>query len=200
MAQHSSIHVYQNWAKERIDEMDASLTVLEGKTGRLKAEQKAKGDRLIADLKARRDKFKATVKEHAQAGEAAWQRTKAELDAEWCGYEELVKAYFDGVSWELEQDQAALHDVAAAQVKAWREAADAFRAEALKVAAVKRAEVDAAVKHMQADASEAEARFQKLKQAGEKSWSAFSAALSESRKAFDRANQQASTALKRAAS
>ena len=43
-------------------------------------------------------------------------------------------------------------------------------------------------------ASEAEVRLQKLKQAGSKSWAAVSAALEESRKAFDRANQ----ALKRA--
>ena len=37
-----------------------------------------------------------------------------------------------------------------------------------------------------------------LKQAGKESWTALSAALTESRKAFDRANQQAWDALKRA--
>jgi hypothetical protein len=51
---------------------------------------------------------------------------------------------------------------------------------------------------MKADAAEAETRLQKLKQAGGESWSALSAALAESRKAFDRANQQAWDALKRA--
>jgi len=50
-----------------------------------------------------------------------------------------------------------------------------------------------------AGAAEAEARMQKLKQAGSESWSALSAALAESRKAFDRANQEAWDALKRAA-
>jgi hypothetical protein len=52
---------------------------------------------------------------------------------------------------------------------------------------------------MKADAAEAETRLQKLKQAGSESWSALSAALAESRKAFDRANQKAWDALKRAA-
>ena len=52
---------------------------------------------------------------------------------------------------------------------------------------------------MKADAAEAEARLQKLKQAGNESRSALSAALTESRKAFDRANQKAWDALKRAA-
>jgi hypothetical protein len=51
---------------------------------------------------------------------------------------------------------------------------------------------------MKADAAEAEARLQKLKQAGSESWAAMSAALAESRKAFDQANQKAWGALKRA--
>ena len=62
----------------------------------------------------------------------------------------------------------------------------------------RRADLDAAVKQMKADASEVEARLEKLKQAGNESWTALSAALAESRKAFDRANQTAWDALKRA--
>jgi hypothetical protein len=55
------------------------------------------------------------------------------------------------------------------------------------------------LKQMKADASEAEARLQKVKQAGSESWTVFGAALAESPKAFDRANQAAWDALKRAA-
>ena len=65
------------------------------------------------------------------------------------------------------------------------------------MAATKRAELDAAVKQMKTDASEAEARLQKMKQAGADSWSALSAALAESRKSFDRANQASWEAFKR---
>ena len=85
-----------------------------------------------------------------------------------------------------------------AQQKAWREAGERLHNEAAKIAAAKRPDIDAAVKQMKADASGAEARLQKLKQAGSKSWAALSAALEESRKAFDRANQAAWEALKRA--
>jgi hypothetical protein len=42
---------------------------------------------------------------------------------------------------------------------------------------------------MKADASDGEARLQSLKQAGNGFWTALSAALGESRKAFDRANR-----------
>ena len=53
---------------------------------------------------------------------------------------------------------------------------------------------------MKANAAEAEARLQKLRQAAGISWAAMSAALTESRKAFDRASQAAWDALKRAQS
>jgi hypothetical protein len=67
--------------------------------------------------------------------------------------------------------------------------------------AERRADIDATVKQMKADASEAEARLQKLKKARARSesWTALSAALAASRKAFDRANQAAWDAFKRAA-
>ena len=57
-------------------------------------------------------------------------------------------------------------------------------------------DIDAALKQMKSDASEAEARLEKLKQAGNSSWSVLSAALTESRKAFDEANQDALNALR----
>jgi hypothetical protein len=199
MPEQSSVHVYLNWTKERIDEMDAALASLEAKASQAQADSKAKADQLVADLKKRRDEFQATAKKQAEAGEAAWQRAKTQLDSQWHGFETQVKTYFDTLGKQVEQQQATFRDVAAAQMKAWRETADELHQEATKVAAAKRADVDAAVKQMKVDAADAEARFQTLKQAGKESWTALSAALAESRKAFDRANQQACDALKRAA-
>jgi hypothetical protein len=199
MAEQSSFHLYLNWTKERIDEMDAALASLEGKASQVKADAKAKAEQLIADLKKRRDDFHAKVKAHAQADEAACQRTKTQLESDWRDFQVQVKTYFETVGKQIEQQQATFRDVAAAQVKAWREAADKFHDDAAKVAATGRAEVDAAITRMKAEAVEAEAGLQKLKQAGNESWTALSAALEESRKAFDRANQEVWNALKRAA-
>jgi len=198
MPEQSSVHAYLNWIKQRIDEMDATLASLEAKAGQVKAESKAKSDQMLADLKKRRDEFQVKANAQVQAGEAAMQASKAQLESQWHGFEAQVKAYFDTVGKQVEQQQATFRDVAAAQAKAWREAADKLHSEATKVAAAKRADVDAAVKQMKADAAEAEARLQKLKQAGSESWAAMSAALAESRKAFDQANQKAWDALKRA--
>jgi len=165
----------------------------------VQAEFKVKSNQLIADLKKRRDEFQAAVKQQAEAGETGWDRTKAQLESQWNGFEAQVKAYIETVGKQVQQQQATFRDVAAAQVKAWRDAADKLADAAAHVASEQRANIDAALKQMKADASEAEAGFQKLKQAGNESWSVFGAALAESRKAFDRANQAAWEALKHTA-
>lgn len=198
MSNQSTLHPYLSWAKERLDEMDAALASLEAKVSQQKADSKVKADQLIADLKKRRDEFQATTRSQAEASEAALQTAKTQLESQWNGFEAQVKTYFETVGKQVEQQQATFRDIAAAQVKAWREVADKFHDAATKMAAEKRPNVDAAVKQMKSDAEEAEARLQKLKQAGSESWTALSGALSESRKAFDQANQKAWDACKRA--
>jgi len=135
MPEHSSVHFYLNWAKERIDEMDATLASLEVKAGQVHADSKAKADQFLADLKKRRDEFEATAKAQAEAGEVAWQRTKAQLESQWNAFETQVKAYFDTVGKQIEQQQATFRDVAAAQIKAWHEAADKLHDSVVKMAA-----------------------------------------------------------------
>lgn len=196
MPEHSSMHLYLNWTKERIDEMDAALASLEVKANQAKVESGMKTDDLIADLKKRRDEFQALVKTQAEAGEAAWAQGKTELDKQWIAFEAKVRAYFESAGKQIEQQQVTFKEIAAAQAKAWREASDKFHQAAGKVAAARLADLDAALKQMKADASEAEGRLQKVKQAGSESWSVLSAALAESRKAFDQANQAAWNALR----
>jgi hypothetical protein len=196
MSAQSSMHLYLNWAKERIDEMDAALASFEVKAGQAKADSKVKVDQIVADLKERRDEFQARLKAQAEAGEAAWARTKADLESQWSGFEAQMKTYFESAGKQIEQQQVTFKGIAAAQAKAWRESADQFREAAAKVAGARTTDLDAALKRLKSDASETEARLQKLKQAGNESWSVLSAALAESRKSFDQANRAAWSALK----
>ena len=177
MSEQSMMHFYLNWAKERIDEMDATLASLEGKASQMQADLKAKANQLRADLQKRRDEFQAIVKKQGEAGEAAWAHTKIQLESDWNNFEAAVKTYIETVGKQVGQQQATFRDVAAAQVKAWRAAADQLHGAAAKVAASRRADIDAAIKQMNTEASEAEARLQKLKQAGSKSWAALGAGL-----------------------
>jgi Fe-S cluster assembly scaffold protein SufB len=196
----TSAHFYLNWAKERIDEMDAVVSSLEDKTSQITAQSRTAAERLIADLRERRDAFLENMQKQAEAGESAWAEARAKMEADWNGFQTDMKKYVDDFGPQLKQQQTTFQAIAAAQLKAWREAAERIQVASTDLAAGHRAKLDAAVEQMRADASAAEANFQKLARAGGESWGALTTALSESRAAFDKANQAAWNAFKRAGS
>jgi hypothetical protein len=194
-----SANFYLNWAKERIDEMDAVLNSLEGKAAQVSADARAAAEKIVVELRTRRDTFLEDMKKHAEANEATWERRKAELETEWNGFQEGVKRYVVGFGQQLKQQEATFEQAAAAQVKSWREAADKIKAASADLSADHKARVEAAVQQMKAGSAAAEMKLQQLAKAGAESWAAFDAALAESRAAFDRANQTAWDTFKRAA-
>jgi hypothetical protein len=200
MTAQSSVHFFLSWAKERIDEMDATLASLEGKVAAMKADARVKAEECIADLRKKRDEFESTVKTQAAAGEAAWDATKVRLENEWKGFQTEIKQYLNSLGKNMEQQQAVFQSQVTAQLIAWRDTADKLNAAAKEFKTERRREIDASVARMKADATAAEEKLQKLAQAGTQSWSALEAALAETRGVFDRANQAAREAFKRAAS
>jgi hypothetical protein len=194
----SSAHFYLNWAKERIDEMDAVLTSLEGKTNQVATESRAAAETIVADLHAKRAAFSSEMKKQGQIGEAAWLQAKEKLESDWNAFQAGAKRFVEDFGQQLNLQRATFEEVAAAQQKAWREAADKIQAASAEFAADRRAKVEAAVQQMKAAASTTEANIQKFAKAGSQSWTAMNAALAESRTAFDKANQVAWDAFKRA--
>jgi hypothetical protein len=199
MTTQSNTHFFVNWAKGRLDEMDATLTSLEGKVGGVQADARDKANKVLADLRKKRDDFRDSVKKQSEANEAAWISAKTKLESEWNVFEAEVKKYVESFGNQIEQQQATFKLQSAAQLKAWREAANKLGSSAKEFVAERRGEIDAAVKRMNTDATAAEEKLQKLNQAGAQSWSALMAALTETRAAFDGANQAARDAFKRAA-
>ena len=84
-------------------------------------------------------------------------------------------------------------------MKAWHQAADQLGNDAKKFAAERRGEIDTVLQRMKSDADDAEKKLQKLNKAGTNRWAALTAALTETRGAFDRATQAAQEAFKRVA-
>ena len=195
----TSTHFFLNWAKERIDEMDAALTSLEGKIGEVNADLRIKANQTLADLRKKRDEFRDAVKKQAEANEATWTSAKTQLEADWARFETDVQKYVDSFGKQVKQQQATFKLQADAQLKAWREAADKFQAAAAGLAAERRSEIDATVTRMKADAAVADEKLKNLQEAGTESWSVLMAALTETRAVFDRANQSAREAFKKAA-
>lgn len=199
MPTHSSMHFYLNWAKERIDEMDAILASLEANAREFQADSRVKSDELIASLHKKRDEFQESIEQQADAGEAAWLHAKSQMEGTWNGFETEFKKYLETFGKQIKQQQATFQGVAAAQQKAWRDATEKIHSAAAELTADRRTDIDAALKRMKADASEVDANWQKLTRAGTESWTALNGALVQSRQAFDRANQAAWEAFKRSA-
>ncbi len=195
----STMHFYFNWAKERLDEMDATLAVLEAKTAEVRAETRVRADQLMAELRKKRDEFQSTLKKQAEAGEVVWERIKVQLEGEWKTFEAELKKYLEAVGQEIGQQQAVFKAQLAAQMKAWREAADKVQAAAADYAAEQRKQIEASLARMRTDAATAEQKLEKLASAGNQSWAALNAALAETRGVFDRANQSVRETLKKAA-
>ena len=198
--QNSSAHFFISWAKERIDEMDATLASLESKAGQMQAEARVKADQFIAAMKKRRDEFESTVKKQAEAGEAAADGAKVRLETEWKGFQAETAKYLETFGKGIEQQQAVFQSQVRAQLNSWRETADKLNAAGKEFAIERRREIDATVSRMKADAATAEKKLQDLARAGTESWSALNAALTETRSIFDRANPAAREAFQRATS
>ncbi|MGZ8992308.1 MAG: hypothetical protein ACXW23_20615 [Telluria sp.] len=98
-------------------------------------------------MKAILRRIKAKVMSQAEAGEAAFQADKAQCESQWHDFEARVRIYFATLCKQIKQD------VAAARATAWREAVDVFYGGATKFVATRRADLDAAVKRIKADAA-----------------------------------------------
>jgi hypothetical protein len=193
-----NIHFFANWAKERLDEMDATLSSLEGRIAEVQADARDKANKVLIELRKNRDAFRDAIGKHSLDNESAWASAKTKLETEWSAFEAEVKKYVESYGKQFELQQATFKHQAAAQMKAWREAGDKLASAANAFAAERRGEIEASVKRMKADAVTAEEKLLKLNQAGTESWSVLTAALTETRDVFDRANQAAREAFKRA--
>ena len=153
----------------------------------------------LADIRKKRDDFRDTLKKQADANEAAWVGEKARLQSEWNSFEVDVRKYVESAGKQIELQQATFKHQAAAQMKAWREVAEKLRTAGKEFAAERRGEIEATVKSIEADAAAAKQKLRRVNEAGKQSWSALMTALAETRTSFDKANQAAQDAFKRAA-
>jgi hypothetical protein len=198
METHSSVHVYLDWAKGRLDEIDATLASLEGSAAKLHGDVRAKADRAVADMRQARDAFGKLMKEQAEAGQETLTRLKDTLDNQWALFERSFQDYVEAAGKQVDVERAAFEARAAAQRKAWQEAIDKLHKSATAFGADRRADLDKAVTQMKTQADAAKVKFDKLYKAKGESWAALKSALSESRDALDRAYQAAQEAFKRA--
>jgi hypothetical protein len=197
--QQSRFHVYITWAKERLDEMDAALASLEREAREVSPTAQANIAQLIADLRKRRNEFQHAIRTQIETGEANWLRDMSQVRTQLDGFIAEVNELMGTFERRVGAQQAVFRDLAAAQGKAWHDAAEQIHSAIGGFAVEHRVEIEHIVQQLKADPSKTESQLQGMMVAGKDSWSALSAALHASRAAFDRAVQSAGESFKRAA-
>jgi len=115
MVTQSDIHFFTNWAKERLDEMDATVTSLEGKAAEVQAGLSDKAKTILGDLRKQYDDFQETMKKQSGANEAALIQAKTRLEADWRSFEADVKKYVESFGEQIGHQQTVFKRQADAQ-------------------------------------------------------------------------------------
>jgi hypothetical protein len=118
MVTQSNPHFFTIWAKERLDEMDAAVTSLEGKAAEVQADVRDKAEKVLVELRKQRDDFRDTMKKQSEANEAAWIQAKAKLEDDWRSFEAEVQKYVESFGKRVEHQQETFKLQADAQLKA----------------------------------------------------------------------------------
>ena len=108
----------------------------------MQADAQDKARKVLAELRKTRDGFRDAIKKQTGANEAAWTGAKTRLETEWSAFEAEVKKYVKSYGKQFELQQATFKLQAAAQLKAWRDAADKLASAASEFASGRRNEIE----------------------------------------------------------
>lgn len=194
----SGIHGSIDRAKERLGEMDATLALLEKKLADFKSENRAAAERAIAEMRVQREALKQIVDAKRQATEAEWQQAKATVESRWTAFEAAVQKWVDATRQDIAGQNEVFVARAEAQLKAWQDIIDQLEVSAKAATSDRKREIESAIATIRADREVVKAKLEAMKRSGKETRIALGNALNESRVAFDRANQTASEAFKRA--
>jgi hypothetical protein len=195
----SSVEVFVEWAKARLDEMAASAKVLESRLGSLDVNVRAQAEQAIAHVQQMIVEGQADIKTVQAKGAASIAVAKARLEEMWSKFQS------ESSKWaELTKDQQATFQARAqAQAQAWQNVVNSYMQRAAELHARNQKQAEAHVAQLTAQAQKAQAdlkaKADSLGKAGQASWAAMSQALDESRDAFSRAVEAAAKSFDDAA-
>jgi len=195
----SSVDVFVEWAKARLDEMAADAKVLQSRLGDLDVSLRAQAEQAVTQINQWVGEGETKLKEVQSQGQAAIADAKAYIDATWPKFQAEADKWVE----EAKNQQATFEARAQAQAKAWQNLVNDYLRRAAEVHAQSKAQAEAQVEQLRADAqkvqSDLNAKVDDLSKAGQASWAAMSEALDESRNAFAKAIEVAAKKFNEAA-
>jgi hypothetical protein len=185
-AEPKSAHAFTEWARSRLDEMDAAARAMQAKAQELDAEARQRAAEALAEVQRVRDSFEASAKRAQEQGEGAWKGAIETMNNNWKTFEAGVQSWVDAAKTERDAFDARAN----AQLKAWQDTVDRYRTAASQAASERQAQLTTAVRRVEEQAQATRDRFDALRKASASSWSAMRKALDESRKAFEKAAEE----------
>ncbi len=180
----SNVNLFVDWAKARLDEMAANAGALQTNLDELDAKSRAQAEQAIAQLNQWIEQGQNDIKTAQAHGEAQVAQAKADMEALWANFQH------NAGDWAglLKDNQAMFQARAQAQIQAWQDTVNAYIERVNDVHDKNKAQAEAQVAQLQADAKKAQAdltaKVDELTKAGQSSWAAMSDALDQSRNAF----------------
>ena len=180
----SSVGVFVERAKARLDEMAANAKVLESRLDSLDANVRAQAEQAIAHVRQWIAEGQAQIKDVQATGDASIAEAKARIEATWSKFQS------ESGRWaELAKDQQATFQ-ARAQAQAWQNVVNSYMQRAAELHARTKAQAEAHVEQFKAEAQKAQAdlktKVDDLSKAGQTSWAVMSQALDDSRNAVSK--------------
>ncbi len=120
----SSVGVFVEWAKARLDEMAANAEVLESSLDKLDANVRAQGEQAIAHVKQWIAEGQAEIKNVQAKGEASIAEAKAHIEAAWSQFQNESDTWVEVAK----DEQAAFQARAQAQAQSWQRCCEQLRA------------------------------------------------------------------------
>jgi len=178
----SSVGVFVEWAKARLDEMAANAKVLESSLGKLDANVRAQAEHAIAQVNQWIAEGQADIKNVQAKGEASIAEAKAHIE---------VSERIRHVGRTGQRRASCVSSARPGPGPILAKCCDTYMQLAAEVHTQNKAQAEAQVEQLNADAQKAQAdlnaKVNDLGRAGQASWAAMSRALDESRNAFSKA-------------
>jgi hypothetical protein len=183
----SSIDVFVEWAKARLDEMAADAKLLESRLDTFDASRRAQAEQTVTQFNDWIAEGQAKIREVQAKGAASVADAQRFMETAWAKFQTEADRWVEVAK----NQQAAFEARARAQAQAWQNVVNTYVQRMSEVHAQNQALVEAQVEQLKAGAQKAQAELKAkaddLGKAGQASWTAMSQALDESRKAFDKA-------------
>jgi hypothetical protein len=193
MTNQSYAHDTIAWAKQRLDDADAIISEAEKATGKLQEKGRKEAEAALARIRASREKLKKSYEElraDADTVKRSADKTRDALETEWVEIETAFQSFLAAASDQAETVRSVVTARALAQRQAWEASLKDLRDQASGAVEKARVELDAAIERLLDEAERVQARIGDAKSAGDESWEAVKAGLTEAKAVHDRTVQK----------